>query len=164
MKLIPEEHPLKRAETRWFLALVFHWMTISLNNALNLACIPDDWIFIEKQKSVMPFQEPSSRTLESVRKTFNSTIHFLIRTTSTRDTYLKKNKEPSGRTTRRSDGTNGVPLWYHCISGGGRPAALQFSVSGSSRAATASAGCSIIRGRCCAAKAKRNWKVYINKS
>lgn len=26
--------------------------------------------------------------------------------------YLRKNKEPSGKTTRRSDGTSGVPLWY----------------------------------------------------
>lgn len=66
--------------------------------------------------------------------------------------YLRKNKDPSGSTTRLSDGTNGVPLWNHTISGGGRPAALQFKVNGSSRAATASAGCSNIFGRCWAEK------------
>lgn len=62
--------------------------------------------------------------------------------------YLKKNSEPSGNTTRHSDGTSGVPLWYHVISGDGLPAALQFNVNGSSRAATASDGCSRMRGLC----------------
>lgn len=66
--------------------------------------------------------------------------------------YLRKNSEPSGNTTRRSEGTRGVSLWYHWMSGEGRPAALQFNVNGSSRTAIASDGCSIIRGRCCAVK------------
>lgn len=65
-----------------------------------------------------------------------------------KSTNLRKNKEPSGKITLLSDGTSGAPLWYHFISGGGRPAALQFNVKGSSRAATASAGCSNILGLC----------------
>lgn len=70
-------------------------------------------------------------------------------------TYLRKNNEPSGNITLRSSDTNGVPLWNQIISGGGRPVALQFNVNGSSFAATASCGCSNIRGRCCAAKRRR---------
>ena len=60
--------------------------------------------------------------------------------------YLRKNNEPSGKITRRSDGTNGVPLWYQDITGCGLPVALQFNVNGSSLAAIASAGCSKIFG------------------
>lgn len=66
------------------------------------------------------------------------------------NTYLRKNNEPSGKITLRSSGTSGTPLWNQIISGGGRPVALQFNVNGSSFAATASVGCSVIRGRCCA--------------
>lgn len=69
-----------------------------------------------------------------------------------RNTYLRKNNEPSGKITLRSSGTSGTLLWNQIISGGGRPVALQFNVNGSSLAATASVGCSVIRGRCCATK------------
>lgn len=67
--------------------------------------------------------------------------------------------DPSGKITRRSDGSKGTPLWYHEMTGDGRPAALQFRVNGSSRAATASAGCSRIRGRCWA-----EIKIVVNKN
>lgn len=76
-------------------------------------------------------------------------------------TYLRKNNEPSGKITLRSSGTNGTPLWNQTISGGGRPVALQFSVNGSSLAATASVGCSVMRGRCWAAKKGKKIKNYL---